>query len=56
MKAIEQFVEELVQSGVRVWVEDGGLKYNGPDEVVTPSLMQNMKLRKDELQDHLLEK
>lgn len=42
-------LEDLQRQGVRVWVEDGGLRYRGPKRALTPETLAELKARKAEV-------
>jgi amino acid adenylation domain-containing protein len=49
MKALDEFMAELRQSGVKLWVEGDRLKLRAPGGAMTPALMADLKERKAEI-------
>ncbi len=49
MKSIQQFLSEMRDRGVKLWDDEGYLGYSGPEEIVTPELLEQLKARKDEI-------
>lgn len=46
---LNQFLAELAQQGVKLWAEDGQLRYRAPKGVLTPELRDELALHKAEL-------
>jgi amino acid adenylation domain-containing protein/non-ribosomal peptide synthase protein (TIGR01720 family) len=46
---LNQFLAELAQQGVKLWTEDGQLRYRAPKGVLTPELRDLLALHKAEL-------
>ncbi|MCC5666990.1 amino acid adenylation domain-containing protein [Nostoc sp. CHAB 5784] len=46
---LNQFLAELAQRGVKLWVEDGQLRYRAPKGVLTPELRDDLALHKAEV-------
>jgi hypothetical protein len=46
-------LEDLRRQGVRVWVEDGELRYRGPKKALTPEALAGLKAHKAEILDLL---
>ena len=53
MKALDEFMDQLRQSGVKLWVEGDRLKFRAPEGAVTPALLADLKGRKAEILVHL---
>ena len=49
MTDINAFMSQLRNAGVRLWLEDGRLKFKASQKKLNPELLGQMKLRKDEL-------
>ena len=49
MKSVEEFLAELRGQGVRIWADDGRLKYRAPRGAMMPALTQQLYGRRDEI-------
>lgn len=49
MSSVEEFLAELAQLDVKIWAEEGKLRINAPDQVLTEALQAQLRLRKPEL-------
>jgi hypothetical protein len=46
-------LKELSREGVKVWAEDGQLRYHGPKKVLTPAVLTRLKEHKAEILEQL---
>lgn len=53
MSTAAQLIEELGSAGVRIWKEDGKLRYRAPAGVMTPELLASLKRRREEILQEL---
>ncbi|MCP4349674.1 MAG: amino acid adenylation domain-containing protein [Desulfobacterales bacterium] len=53
MRTIEDFLSYLDGLDIRLWVEQGRLRYNAPKGAVSPDLLNQLRERKPELIDYL---
>ncbi|WP_407892975.1 condensation domain-containing protein, partial [Scytonema sp. NUACC26] len=44
-----EFLQELTAKGVELWVDDGKLRYRGPQDVLTPELLNDIKRFKEKI-------
>ena len=49
MKEIYEWIRELNQQGVNLWLDNEQLRLDGPRDILTPALLQALKVRKPEL-------
>lgn len=49
MNQAESFLQTLIPQGIRVWSQDGKLRYAGPRQRITPQLLNQLKVHKSEL-------
>ena len=49
MSSVEDFLAELAQLDVKIWAEEGKLRINAPDQVLTEALQAQLRMRKPEL-------
>jgi amino acid adenylation domain-containing protein len=50
-----QLLEEIQKLGVKLWLEDGRLRFSAPKGVITPELRQQLSERKSEITNILFE-
>ena len=50
---IAQFLSELRQEGVQLWIENGRVRYRAPKGVLTPERMAILVRQEDEILAHL---
>ncbi|MEH2055450.1 MAG: amino acid adenylation domain-containing protein [Nostoc sp.] len=55
MKTIHEFLSELRHLDVKLWVEGGSLRYRAAKESLTPALLAQMRERKAEILEFLLQ-
>lgn len=55
MNQLEQFLQTLWVKGVRLWPQEGKLRYRGPESQLTPELLSQLQQQKAELIQHLSE-
>ncbi|RCX07583.1 hypothetical protein DFR58_1524, partial [Anaerobacterium chartisolvens] len=53
VNTIHEFVKELEAMKIRLWAEDGALRYKAPAGVVSGEVLESLKSRKKELIEHL---
>ena len=49
MTSVSEFLADLHARGVKVWAEEGRLRYRSPAGVVTPGIREELARRKDEI-------
>ncbi|MBN4004178.1 amino acid adenylation domain-containing protein [Nostoc sp. LPT] len=55
MKTIHEFLSELRHLDVKLWIEDGSLRYRAAKESLTPDLLKQMRERKAEILEFLFQ-
>ena len=53
MRAVDSLLADLTTRDIRLWVEDGRLRFNAPQGAMTADLRQELKVRKSELVEFL---
>ncbi|MGH3940478.1 MAG: condensation domain-containing protein, partial [Pseudonocardiaceae bacterium] len=52
-RTISQLIDDLERSGIRVWVEDGQLRFRAPQGAVTDERRATLRARREEIVAHL---
>ncbi|MEM7125053.1 MAG: amino acid adenylation domain-containing protein [Chloroflexota bacterium] len=55
MSEVEQLLQKLCQFGIRIWPQDGKLRYQGSKHLITADLLAQLKQHKDALIRYLCE-
>ncbi|WP_027630731.1 non-ribosomal peptide synthetase [Ruminiclostridium cellobioparum] len=51
---IEKFISELKAKSIKLWKEDGFLRYKAPKGVITAEILKDMAERKEEIKNYLI--
>jgi len=50
---LQRFIKSVEEAGIKLWLEDGKLKYKGPKGPVTQKFVEALKIRRDEVVEYL---
>lgn len=49
MKSIEEFLSKLRHLQIKLWIDEGRLRYSAPQGTITPEILEEMRSRKGEI-------